>query len=419
MPSLEVGFDLFLNPEYFQLLILGIAAIGLLGLLFYFLFNKKRRLRDEFDGNFDPQAVAHNKHPSLGGEGATKINSTARPASMALDGDEDDGMGGRIARGAGGGGVISPYPFASPPTHQQQQMSQYAQGGLGVQPGALMPNIGAYNNENTQQQGHHRNPSSTSSGTYAGMPARTSYDTHAGGRPSSGSFGYQPQAAPYGQFLQGQPYAQGQGQQYAQGQGHPSLSPTNTGAGPGQGYANAAMLGYNPYAPPIGRGPSPGPSVGRSDTMSQSQYSASSAAGSGGIGSAGGGGRTAKEVEAFGGSRMNAPMMMGLAGMPVPHVANPDEGSGYAGQPQRQQQPAAEYYGSGGQGGPSAGASSSVTTMMPVQPDNYAKTGLITLAPSPSLVQHRDAGRVEEVQREAGPNEIPPAYDSLPVDVQR
>ena len=382
-----------------------------MGLLFYFLCNKKRRLRDEFDGNFDPQAVFHNKHPSRGGDGAAA--NTARPVSAAVNADEDDGMGGRIARGAGGGGVISPYPFASPPTHQQQQMSQYSQGGLGVPPGAVMPNIAAYNNElaqqqqqQQQQQGHHRNPSSTSSGTFPG-----------GRPPSSGSFGYQTQAAPYGQFLQGQQYPQGQGQQYAQGQGQPSLSPTNTGAGPGQGYANATMLGYNPYAPPIGRGPSPGPSVGRSDTMSQSQYSASSAAGgSGGVGSAGG--RMAKEIEAFGGSRMNAPGMMGLAGMPLPHVVNPDEGSAYAGQ-QPQRQPAAEYYGSSGPAGPSSAGASSTTMTMPVQPDNYAKPGLITLAPTPSLVQHRDAGRVEEVQRVEGPNEIPPAYDSLPVDVQR
>lgn len=149
--------------------------------------------------------------------------------------------------------------------------------------------------------------------------------------------------------------------------------------------------------------------------MSQSLYSSSSAAGG-----AGGVGRTAKEMEAFGGNQLSLAAGGGgmMMGMPIPHVVNPDEGQDGPVQQQPQQEPAyfgqqPNYYGGStavASPGPSAGAST--------------KPGLITLAPSPSitsrpLVQHQDAGRVEVPENPEPPNEIPPAYDSLPNAVRR
>jgi len=242
------------------------------------------------------------------------------------------------------------------------------------------------------------------------------YNNHPGG----GGPGYQGQPGQYGQYL-GQPNAQGQSQ-------HQS-SPTNTTSSGGLAYAN---YNNNPYAPPIGRGPSPGPSVGMSDNVSQSQYTSSSAGGGGG-GSGGGGsvGRTAKEIEAFGGNNLSlAAIGGGMMGMPLSHVANPDDGPQMPepqGHQQQQQGPgyhgaqpagAQNYYGpSTNSGGPTAAASLSPSPT--AQHSSTSKPGLITLAPSPSvpLVQHQDAGRVEE--NPEAPSEIPPAYDSLPDEIRR
>ena len=313
-------------------------------------------------------------------------------------------------------------------------MAQYGQGGGGGTPGAMMAlgagagmTAAAYNNENSQHQGHHRNPSNISSVSSGNYPASSgppvgaylgAYNSHPGG----GGPGYQPNQ--FGQYL-GQPYAQGQGQ----GQHQPSLSPTNTtSSGSGLAYAN---YNNNPYAPPIGRGPSPGPSVGRSDTVSQSQYTSSSGAGGGGLV-----GRTAKEIEAFGGNSMSlAAGGGGMMGMPLPHVVNPDDGPDGPQMPEPQAHQGPGYFGAQPTTGaqnyytPSAGstisgdppAASSVSTTT-VRPSTPSKPGLITLAPSPSvtsrpLVQHQDAGRVEE--NPEAPSEIPPAYDSLPDEIRR
>jgi len=332
-------------------------------------------------------------------------------------------------------------------------MVQHGQGG-GLPPGAMMAlgaagagvTAAAYNNESPQHQGHHRNPSnisSVSSGNYPGSnngpPVGAYFGMHDGHPGGSGPppHGYQGQPGQYGQYLQGQ--------QYAQGQGHlqPSLSPTNTtSSGGGPGYANYNNnQPYNNYAPPIGRGPSPGPSVGRSDTVSQSQYTSSSVAGGGG---SGGGvglvGRTPKEIEAFGNNMSlgGGGMMMG---MPIPHVVNPDDGPDGTQQvsmpePQPHQGPgyfgAQNYYnpspGTTITGAPSPAAGSSVgvssTTTQPTTTQS-TKAGLITLAPSPSIssrppVQHQDAGRVEaHEENPEAPSEVPPAYDSLPDEIRR
>ena len=41
---------------------------------------------------------------------------------------EDDGMGGRLGAGPGGGGVISPFPFASPPVANTAPTAKHANG---------------------------------------------------------------------------------------------------------------------------------------------------------------------------------------------------------------------------------------------------------------------------------------------------
>jgi len=311
-------------------------------------------------------------------------------------------------------------------------MTQYGQGG-GLPPGAMMAlgaagagvTAAAYNNESSQHPGHHRNPSnisSVSSGNYPGSnngPPVGAY--FGGGAPPHGNQG---QPGQYGQYLQGQ--------QYPQGQGHlqPPLSPTNTtsSGGGGPGYANYNNnQQYNNYAPPIGRGPSPGPSVGRSDTVSQSQYTSSSVAGGGSAGGVGLVGRTPKEIEAFGGNNMSLGGGGTMMGMPIPHVVNPDDGpdgpqSVAMPEPQPHQgpgffgaQPVQNYY------NPSAGSSAGLSA----QQSQSTKPGLVTLAPSPSMtsrppVQHQDAGRVEtHEENPETPSEVPPAYDSLPDEIRR
>ena len=89
--------------------------------------------------------------------------------------------------------------------------------------------------------------------------------------------------------------AYGQQQQYANEEAH-ALSPTRSSfhpAGPST-VSEGSSYGASPYAPPIGRGPSPGPSVARTNTSNSS----------GGVGAGGGAyynnPRSAKEMEALG-----------------------------------------------------------------------------------------------------------------------
>ena len=79
-------------------------------LLIWFLL-RRRRNKLEFDGNFDPDHVTSKQHQGYGaGGGATLPRMDLGDEEMM----EDDGMGGRLGAGAGGGGIISPYAYQPP-----------------------------------------------------------------------------------------------------------------------------------------------------------------------------------------------------------------------------------------------------------------------------------------------------------------
>ncbi|KIJ98839.1 hypothetical protein K443DRAFT_680424 [Laccaria amethystina LaAM-08-1] len=179
----------------------------------------------------------------------------------------------------------------------------------------------------------------------------------------------------------------GQQQQYANEDPH-ALSPTRSAFPPGpSSISENSSYGVSPYAPPIGRGPSPGLSVARTNMSNSS-------GGVGGSSDAGGGGgayyhnpRSAKEREAFG-IRDGA------------HVMNPSQDGEYSQQAQGLGQGMMYAAGVGEAahqaslaGGPS--------------PSNFAFAG----GRPGSVVVHRDGGRVEQVEAE-----IPPTYDSLPAE---
>ena len=180
--------------------------------------------------------------------------------------------------------------------------------------------------------------------------------------------------------------AYGQQQQYAN-EDPRALSPTRSSFQPGPStVSEGSSYGTSPYAPPIGRGPSPGPSVARTNTSNSS----------GGVGAGGGGAyynnpRSAKEMEA-----------LGLRG--GVHVMNPSHHEGEYSQHaqglgQGVREAAHQVYLAGG---PS--------------PSNFAGAG----GRPQSVVVHRDGGRVSVIgpEEEEGvvEAEIPPTYDSLPAE---
>lgn len=326
---------------------------------------------------------------------------------------EDDGMGGRLGAGPGGGGVISPFPFASPPVANTSPSSpprpnmQMGHGNYLHAGGAGAAMMGAaagaaYANNDQSPQSHHQRMSSTaSSGQYPNyFPQRQSqYDSHFAGQP---------------------------------------VSPTGTGTTVPNG------VGYpSPYVPPFGRGPSPGPSM--IDNVSQaprngSEYSSS--AGGPGVGGASLG-MSAKEMEAMGGNPNIVRNQSLSPGMPLPHVANPDEFGQYQQQQPQQQQMPGGYFQPGMQNQYYAAGSSVPPHMagMPAGPQSLHNTSVSTVAPvshspppqpqpqpqSPPQPQpqpqpqaqplvHTDRGPIEDPD---APEEVPPPYDSLPQDIRQ
>ena len=185
--------------------------------------------------------------------------------------------------------------------------------------------------------------------------------------------------------------AYGQQQQYAN-EDPRALSPTRSSFHPGPStVSEGSSYGVLPYAPPIGRGPSPGPSVARTNTSNSS----------GGVGAGGGAyynnPRSAKEMEALG-------IRGGV------HVMNPSHDGEYSQNAPGQGLGQGMYAGGVGEvahqaylaGGPS--------------PSNFAGTG----GRPQSVVVHRDGGRVSVIGPEEEEHvveaEIPPTYDSLPAE---
>jgi hypothetical protein len=101
----------------------GVALLLLLAVLVWALLRRarERRKRAEFDGNFDPG----------------RTTAGAGPTLPQLDGGEDgyaedDGVGGRLAASAVGGGVLTPFMGgAGHPQHQQQYTPANAYYGAG------------------------------------------------------------------------------------------------------------------------------------------------------------------------------------------------------------------------------------------------------------------------------------------------
>ena len=339
---------------------LGIGGLFIIAALVYFCLRKRRK--DEFDGNFDPANVGSVK----GGGGGTlpKIDLGENGLLMGSNGagvDEDDGMGGRLAVGPGGGGIITPYSFQPAPVGgtavggqqyqnqpQMQQMSNIGRAADGV--GAV--SAAGYPNEKRamrqQQYAQHTPNQSVSSGSFY---------------PSS-SIANQ-QMNPHS--VSPEPY-----------------SVTSDGSSSVGGSASGGI-----YYQPMGRGPSPGPSV-----LSSS--------------SGGGGGRNAKEMEAMG--RV--------------FIANPDEARGQQHLPAFQQAYLQTGPGPHQQQQHQYMSSSSSSTAQPQQYSQQSHSPPVTRAGT-AVVVHEDGGRVvlrkgeEAGEREVLNPEIPPTYDSLPADVRR
>ena len=385
---------------------LGLAGLTILALLLFFCLRKRRK--DEFDGNFDPAYVSSAKG---GGGGGTLPDVGLRDGDMlGNDGggrgvgevEEDDGMGGRLGSGVGGGGIIMPYAF-KPSTpiggggqqyQNQQQMQQM--GNLG----ATASGPSGYQNEKRamRQYSPNSNPGypQQQQQMYATAPL-THTPTHSTALSiSSGSY-YPTTLASSTANLNPANNPNYIPNQYPLSQNSTSPEPFATmsdrssstgGVGGGGYFQGQGMM-------PRGGSSSPGQSVLGS--------------------SSGGGGRNAKEMEAMG--RV---------------VANPDDRvpGGQQGQQQQYGQfPAFQAYLQNGPGPHQQQQqqqqqqqyhpSSSSSTPVPSQ---------ATAGPGTAVVVHEDGGRVVlrkggdaegETEADVLSPEIPPTYDSLPAEVRR
>lgn len=336
---------------------LGLGGLFILALLVFFCLRKRRK--DEFDGNFDPAHVT-----TVNGGGTLPKIDLGEGGLTGNNGlgavEEDDGMGGRLGLGAGGGGIITPYSFQPAPVggsiavgggqqyQNQPQMQQMSNiGADGVVGAAAAAAAAGYPNEKRAMRQHQQQQS------VSHHTPNTSI--------SSGSL---------------YPASSNANQQLSRVSPEPYSDGSSVGGGSGSGGV---------YYQTMGRGPSPGPSV----------LSSSS------------GGRNAKEMEAMG--RV---------------INNPDDGRGG-----QQQLPAFQQAylqtGPGPHQQQQQYQSSSSSTPVPSQ---YPPS---SQSPTPSragtaVVVHEDGGRVvlrgkgeEAEEREVLNPEIPPTYDSLPVDVRR
>ena len=351
------------NPNSLNSPYLGLGGLFILAFLVFFCLRKRRK--DEFDGNFDP---AHVTTVNGGGGTLPKID-LGEGGLVGNSGlgvvEEDDGMGGRLGLGAGGGGIITPYSFQPAPVGgsiavgggqqyqnqpQMQQMSNIGADGASSSVAAAAGGEGYPNEKRAmrlhQQQSvsHHTPNTSISSGSL--YPA------------SSNANQQMSRVSP-------EPYSV------------TSDGSSSVGGGSGSGGV---------YYQTMGRGPSPGPSV---------------------LSSSSGGARNAKEMEAMG--RV---------------IYNPDDGRGGQQQlPAFQQAYLQTGPGPHQQQHQQYPSSSSSTTVPSQYPQSQSPT---PSRPGTAVVVHDDGGRVvfrakgeETEDGEVLNPEIPPTYDSLPVDVRR
>ena len=372
---------------------LGIAGLIILAALIFFCLRKRRK--DIFDGNFDPAIVGSS---SGGGGTLPKIDLGENGLLMDSNGvgvDEDDGMGGRLAVGPGNGGIITPYSFqpADPAPIGGMAIGggQY-QGGVGGQQQFQGGQLQGPQPQMQQMSNMGVGPSAAVDGAVVGAVVGG-----AAGAAALTATGYpnekramRQQQQQYGRHTPNQSVSSG------------SLYPSST----------QQMMLSNP------NGSSPEPEPYSAD--GSSSFGGSGGSGSGGIyyqtmgrggaqvgqqgqllpvmssSSSGGGGgrRSAKEIEAMGGGRsmISNPDENGRQQMiPAFQQAYLQTGPG----PHQHQQ---QYF----------PLSSPSTSPVPSQ-STVSRAGT-------AVVVHEDGGRV--VERELSP-EIPPTYDSLPVDVRR
>ena len=180
----------------------------------WFLLRRQRRAKDDFDGNFDPARVG-----GSGGGGTLP----------QIDVDEDDGVGGRLAAGAEGGGIISPYSYTPSVLPQMSQSSNMplvgaAGGGAGYYPG---PGSGGGSGSASYYPG-------TSSEGAPGSPVLSA------GRSSEGGGGYYPASAnPYGS---GPPLSAVSGSEHSSGGYGPGV--VGAGAAGALGLVGGAAAGH-------------------------------------------------------------------------------------------------------------------------------------------------------------------------------
>lgn len=328
----------------------------------------RKRRKDEFDGNFDPAHVNTVK----GGGGGTLPDIDLGEEGVVRRGgevEEDDGMGGRLGAGAGGGGIIMPYSF--------KPSTPIGGGGVGSQ---------QYQNPQMQQMGNVGVVAGTSAG-YGNEKRGMRHQYSPVPNPASNLHGHNPSVSSGSHY----PTTLASSSNHAPNQhlnAH-SMSPephTPGGFSASDGSSSIGGNAFNYHPQAVGRGPSPGPSVMSSSTS---------------------GGRHAKEMEAMG--RV---------------IANPDE---VIGGPQAQQQQYGQFpaYQAYLQNGPGPHQQhqyqppSSSSMPAPLHPSQASQSA------GSAVVVHEDGGRVvlrkggDVDEGEALSPEIPPTYDSLPVDVRR
>ena len=375
--------------------LLGVGGLLILAALIFFCLRKRRK--DIFDGNFDPAIVGSS---SAGGGTLPKIDLGENGLLMDGNGvgvDEDDGMGGRLGVGPGGGGIITPYSF--------QPAAPAPIGGMAIGGGGNAQQFGG----GQQLQGQLPQMQQMSNigvmGADGGVAAVGGGAAAAAGVAAVSATGYpnekramrQQQQQQYGRHTPNQSVSSGSlypssTQQMMimnspNGTSSPEPEPYSADGSSSFGGSGGSGSGGGIYYQTMGRGPG-----GQGQGQMLPVLSSSSS----------GGRRNAKEIEAMGGGRVM--------------IANPDENG-------RQIPAFQQAYLQNGPGPHQQQYLPSTSSSVPShQQHRVSRAGT-------AVVVHEDGGRVvlrgkgeegeEEGEREVLSPEIPPTYDSLPVDVRR
>lgn len=378
--------------------LLGVGGLLILAALIFFCLRKRRK--DIFDGNFDPAIVGSS---SAGGGTLPKIDLGENGLLMDGNGvgvDEDDGMGGRLGVGPGGGGIITPYSF--------QPAAPAPIGGMAIGGGGNAQQFGGGQQLQGQlpqmQQMSNMGVMGADGGVAAvggggAAAAGVAAAVSATGYPNEKRAMRQQQQQQYGRHTPNQSVSSGSlypssTQQMMimnspNGTSSPEPEPYSADGSSSFGGSGGSGSGGGIYYQTMGRGPG-GQGQGQGQMLPVLSSSSS------------GGRRNAKEIEAMGGGRVM--------------IANPDENG-------RQIPAFQQAYLQNGPGPHQQQYLPSSSSSVPShQQHRVSRAGT-------AVVVHEDGGRVvlrgkgeegeEEGEREVLSPEIPPTYDSLPVDVRR